>query len=229
MSYQAINFKDKFAKFDNHWSPRVIAEMNDYQFKLVKVEGEFVWHDHPDTDEVFIVLEGALDIEFEDGKVSLLAGEMFVDAAGVQVQHIPYKGMGPMMADIIGGQVEFGVAAVAAAQGHLASGRMKAIGVMGKERVASLPDVPTLAEQGFPDVDVAGWFAMIGPKGLPAAQVDRLHKAVVAAFNDPDVKATMAKQDNLINPTSPDAAARFLKSEQDRYARLVSKANIKLD
>ena len=164
-----------------------------------------------------------------NGTIIHLAGEMFVDAAGVQVQHIPYKGMGPMMADIIGGQVEFGVAAVAAAQGHLASGRMKAIGVMGKERVASLPDVPTVAEQGFPDVDVAGWFAMIGPKGLPAAQVDRLHKAVVAAFNDPDVKATMAKQDNLINPTSPDAAARFLKSEQDRYARLVSKANIKLD
>ena len=164
-----------------------------------------------------------------NGTIIHLAGEMFVDAADVQVQHIPYKGMGPMMTDIIGGQVEFGVAAVAAAQGHLASGRMKAIGVMGKQRVASLPDVPTLAEQGFPEVDVAGWFAMVGPKGMPAAQVDRLHKAVVAAFNDPEVKVAMAKQDNVINPTTPDAAARFLKTEQDRYARLVSKANIKLD
>lgn len=164
-----------------------------------------------------------------NGTIIHLAGEMFVDAAGVQVQHIPYKGMGPMMTDIIAGQVEFGVAAVAAAQGHLASGRMKAIGVMGKQRVASLPDVPTIAEQGFPEVDVAGWFAMIGPKGLPAAQVDRLHKAVVAAFNDPEVKAAMAKQDNFISPTTPDAAAKFLKTEQDRYARLVTKANIKLD
>lgn len=164
-----------------------------------------------------------------NGTIIHLAGEMFVDAAEVQVQHIPYKGMGPMMTDIIAGQVEFGVAAVAAAQGHLASGRMKAIGVMGKQRVASLPDVPTIAEQGFPDVDVAGWFAMVGPKGLPAAQVDRLHKAVVAAFNDPEVKAAMAKQDNVINPTTPDAAAKFLKSEQDRYARLVAKAGIKLD
>jgi mannose-6-phosphate isomerase-like protein (cupin superfamily) len=84
MTYQPINFKDKFAKFDNHWSPRVIAEMNDYQFKLVKVEGEFVWHDHPDTDEVFIVLDGVLDIEFEDGKVSLAAGEMYVVPKGVK-------------------------------------------------------------------------------------------------------------------------------------------------
>ena len=100
---------------------------------------------------------------------------------------------------------------------------------MGKQRVASLPDVPTIAEQGFPDVDIAGWFAVIGPKGLPAAQVERLHKGVVAAFNDPEVKAAMAKQDNIINPTTPDAAARFLKVEQDRYARLVTKANIKLD
>ncbi|MFM8574380.1 MAG: Bug family tripartite tricarboxylate transporter substrate binding protein, partial [Limnohabitans sp.] len=104
-----------------------------------------------------------------NGTIIHLAGEMFVDAAEVQVQHVPYKGMGPMMTDIIAGQVEFGVAAVAAAQGHLASGRMKAIGVMGKQRVPSLPDVPTIAEQGFPDVDVAGWFAMVGPKGLPAA------------------------------------------------------------
>lgn len=164
-----------------------------------------------------------------NGTIIHLAGEMFVDAADVQVQHIPYKGMGPMMTDIIAGQVEFGVAAVAAAQGHLASGRMKAMGVMGRQRVASLPDVPTIAEQGFPEVDVAGWFAMVGPKGMAAAQVERLHKAVVAAFSDPEVKTAMAKQDNFISPLAPDASARFLKSEQERYARLVAKANIKLD
>ena len=164
-----------------------------------------------------------------NGTIIHLAGEMFVDAAGVQVQHVPYKGMGPMMVDIISGQVEFGVAAVAAVQGHLASGRMRAIGVMGKQRVASLPEVPTMVEQGFPDVDVEGWFTLIGPKGLPPAQVDRLHKAIVAAFNDPEVKVAMAKQDNFINPTTPDAAAKFLKAEQDRYARIVGKANIKLD
>jgi mannose-6-phosphate isomerase-like protein (cupin superfamily) len=84
MKYTAINFTEKFSKFDQPWSPRVIAEMNDYQFKLVKIQGEFVWHDHPDTDEVFIVLEGSLDIEFRDGKVILEAGEMFVVPKGVE-------------------------------------------------------------------------------------------------------------------------------------------------
>lgn len=164
-----------------------------------------------------------------NGTIIHLAGEMFVDAAGVQIEHIPYKGMGPLISDVIGGQVEMGVAAVPAVQGHLKSGALRAIGVMGKQRVASLPDVPTIAEQGFPEVDVAGWFAVVAPKGLPAAQVKRLHDAVVAAFNDPEVKAAMAKQDNFINPTSPEAAAQFFKTEQERYARLVKKAGITLD
>lgn len=83
MKLEAINFKDKFAKFTEHWSPRVVGEMNDYQFKLVKVEGEFVWHDHPDTDEVFIVIEGTLNIEFREGIVTLNSGEMFVIPKGV--------------------------------------------------------------------------------------------------------------------------------------------------
>lgn len=83
MKYTATNFKDKFSKFNDHWSPRVVAQMNDYQFKLVKVEGEFVWHDHPDTDEVFIVIEGVLNIEFRDGTVTLNSGEMFVIPKGV--------------------------------------------------------------------------------------------------------------------------------------------------
>lgn len=164
-----------------------------------------------------------------NGTIIHLAGEMFVDALGVKVQHIPYKGMGPMLTDMIAGQVDFGAAAVPAAQGHLAGGRLKAIGVMGRQRVASLPDVPTIAEQGFPEVDVAGWFALIAPKGLPPAQVERLHTAVVAAFNDPEVKAAMAKQDNVIDPMTPEASARFLKAEQDRYARLVGKAGVKPD
>ena len=164
-----------------------------------------------------------------NGTIIHLAGEMFVDAADVQIKHIPYKGMGPMISDVIGGQVELGVAAVPAVQGHLKSGALRAIGVMGKQRVSSLPDLPTIAEQGFPDVDVAGWFAVIGPKGLPAAQVKRLHDAVVTAFNDAEVKAAMAKQDNFINPMTPEVATQFFKVEQDRYARLVKKAAISLD
>ena len=84
MSYKAINFNTKFNQFESHWSPRVIAEMNHYQFKLAKVKGEFVWHDHPDTDEVFIVIEGVLEIEFLDCRVKIEAGEMFVVPKGVE-------------------------------------------------------------------------------------------------------------------------------------------------
>ena len=70
-----INLKQKLGKFSDHWSPKVIAELNDYQFKLVKIQGEFVWHNHPDTDEVFIVIEGTMNIEFENETVRLTEGE----------------------------------------------------------------------------------------------------------------------------------------------------------
>ena len=83
-----INLEDKLSKFSEHWSPKVIAEMNDYQFKLVRIEGEFVWHDHPDTDEVFIVIEGTMQIEFEDRTIELSEGEMLVVPKGVR--HKPY-------------------------------------------------------------------------------------------------------------------------------------------
>ncbi len=84
MSDTAINLQEKLARFSEHWSPRVIAEMNDYQFKLVKVLGEFVWHSHADTDEVFIVLAGEMVLEFRDGSIALAAGEMYVVPKGVE-------------------------------------------------------------------------------------------------------------------------------------------------
>jgi tripartite-type tricarboxylate transporter receptor subunit TctC len=92
--------------------------------------------------------------------------------------------------------------------------------------VPSLPDVPTLAEQGFPEVDVAGWFALIGPAKMPAAEVKRLNAAVVAAFAMPETKEAMARQENLIAPMTPEASAQFFKAEQERYARLVKTANV---
>jgi mannose-6-phosphate isomerase-like protein (cupin superfamily) len=84
MDYQSINFKDKLAKFDEHWSPKIIAQMNDYHFKIVKVQGEFIWHAHPETDEVFLVLKGQLEIQLRDGNVLLYEGEMFVVPRGVE-------------------------------------------------------------------------------------------------------------------------------------------------
>ena len=82
-----VDFADKFALFSDQWSPRVVAEMNDYQFKLVRLQGDFIWHQHDDTDEVFIVLEGEIEIDFEEGSVPLRAGQMLVVPKGVR--HCP--------------------------------------------------------------------------------------------------------------------------------------------
>jgi mannose-6-phosphate isomerase-like protein (cupin superfamily) len=91
MSRTAINLADKFSKFSEHWSPKIVARMNDYEFKLVKLQGEFVWHSHPDTDEVFIVVDGEMTLHFRDGDVGLRAGEMFVVPKGVE--HKPSAAM----------------------------------------------------------------------------------------------------------------------------------------
>ncbi len=84
MDHAPINFREKLAKFSEHWSPKVIAQMNDYQFKLARIQGEFVWHSHSETDEVFIVVDGEMSIELRDGRVDLKAGEMFVVPKGVE-------------------------------------------------------------------------------------------------------------------------------------------------
>jgi mannose-6-phosphate isomerase-like protein (cupin superfamily) len=88
MSYTPVSFQEKFAKFSEHFRPKVVAQMNDVQFKLVRVEGDFVWHSHENTDETFIVLEGELAIDFRDGRVTLRSGEMFVVPKGKE--HKPF-------------------------------------------------------------------------------------------------------------------------------------------
>ena len=88
MEHSPINFKEKLGKFSEHFSPKIIAQMNDYHFKLSKFLGEFVWHKHEDTDEAFIVIEGKMRIDFRDGKVELKAGEMFVVPRGIE--HKPF-------------------------------------------------------------------------------------------------------------------------------------------
>ena len=88
MTYEPINLKQKFVLFTEQWQPKVVAEMNDYQFKLSKVEGDFIWHNHPETDETFLVVEGHLRIDFRDGSVDLGPGEMFVVPKGVE--HKPF-------------------------------------------------------------------------------------------------------------------------------------------
>ena len=84
MGHTAINIAEKLAKFSEQWSPKIIAQMNDYHFKIVKIQGEFIWHSHPETDEVFIVLDGELTIHLRDGDVTLKTGEMYVVPKGVE-------------------------------------------------------------------------------------------------------------------------------------------------
>lgn len=84
MATTTINFKDKFNKFSEHWSPKIIAQMNDYHFKIAKIQGEFVWHSHPETDEVFIVIQGKMQIAFRDGVAELGEGEMLVVPKGIE-------------------------------------------------------------------------------------------------------------------------------------------------
>ena len=88
MNHQAINFSQRLGLFTEQWTPKVIAEMNDYQFKVVKLQGDFIWHDHKNTDEAFIVIDGDLRIDFRDGAVRLTAGEMYVVPRGIE--HKPY-------------------------------------------------------------------------------------------------------------------------------------------
>ena len=91
MTYSSINFSEKLSKFNEHWSPKIIATMNDYEFKVVKIFGDFTWHEHQDTDETFIVLDGELVIKFRDGEVSLKQGEMFVVPKGVEHKPVAEK------------------------------------------------------------------------------------------------------------------------------------------
>lgn len=164
-----------------------------------------------------------------NGTIIHLAGMLFLDQAGVQAKHIPYKGTGPMVNDLISGQVQFGVVALPAIQAHIKSGAVKPIGLCGATRSPAAPDIPTIAEQGLPQYDVEGWFAVVGPAKLPAAEVKRVHDAFVKAFASPDVVEAMSKQGNVIKPTSPEEATSFFRSEAARYAALAKKASISLD
>jgi tripartite-type tricarboxylate transporter receptor subunit TctC len=164
-----------------------------------------------------------------NGTILHLAAEMFLEQAGATSNHIPYKGVGPMVNDLLGGQVDWGVLALPAVQQHLKTGALRPIGVGNATRVPAAPEIPTLVEQGMPDYLVEGWFAVIAPAKLPAADVKRIHAGFAAAMAMPEVQEAMAKQGNVIKPSTPEAAVAFFKTEQDKYAKLVQKAGVKLD
>jgi tripartite-type tricarboxylate transporter receptor subunit TctC len=160
------------------------------------------------------------------GTILHLATELFLEEAGATAKHIPYKGVGPMVTDLIGGQVEFGTAALPSVQAHIKSGALRPIGVLAAQRTPAAPEIPTFAEQGLPNFVVEAWFAVIGPKGMSAANVKKAHDAVVSAFADPAVKDAMARQGNTINIGTPEQAQAAFRRELTKYAALVKKAGI---
>ena len=161
-----------------------------------------------------------------NGTILHLATELFVQEAGVSVKHVPYKGVGPMLTDLLGGQVDFGTLSLPSVQQHLKSGGLRAVGVTGATRTKAAPEIPTVAEQGMAHYIVDAWFAVIGPKGLSSADVKRVHDGFVAAFNSPEVADAMAKQGNIINISTPEHAAQFFRSELAKYAKIVKTAGL---
>ncbi len=163
-----------------------------------------------------------------NGTILHLAAEMYVQQAGVKARHIPYKGVGPMMADLIGGQVDFGVLSLPSVLPQIKSGALKALGACGGERMAALPDLPTLCEQGMADYEIGGWFAAAGPAKLPQADVRRIFDALARAFNSPEVKQSMATQNNRIVLMPPEQTVAYFRSEMSKYAAVVKGAGLEL-
>jgi tripartite-type tricarboxylate transporter receptor subunit TctC len=163
-----------------------------------------------------------------NGTILHLTGAQYVDEVGAQARHIPYKGVGAFVTDLIGGQIDFGTLALPSVQQHIKSGALRAIGMGGAQRTPAAPEIPTIAEQGLPSYVVEAWFGVLGPKGMAAADVKRVHEAIAAAFADAGVKEAMAKQGNTINVSTPEFAVDYFRSEKDKYAKLVKKAGIEL-
>jgi tripartite-type tricarboxylate transporter receptor subunit TctC len=163
-----------------------------------------------------------------NGTILHLTGAQYVDEVGAQANHIPYKGVGPMVTDLIGGQIHFAMLALPSVQQHIKSGALRAIGVGSAQRTPAAPEIPTFVEQGLPNYVVEAWFGVLGPKGMSAAEVKRVNDAIVAAFAEPGVKEAMAKQGNTIAVSTPEFAQQYFRSEKDKYARLVKKAGIEL-
>ena len=146
--------------------------------------------------------------------------ELYLDAAGLKTRHIPYKGVGPMVSDLLGGQVDFGGGAAERA-GHIASGKLRPIGIFPATRTPAAPDIPTFAEQGLKNFEVEAWFAVIGPKGMNAATVKKVHDALTAAFSDPAVRGSNGQAGEYDPHRHHRGDASAFRSEAAKYAALV--------
>ena len=158
-----------------------------------------------------------------------LAGEVFASMAGLNLLHVPYKGSGPAVTDMLGGQVDLMFDSITSARPHILSGKLRALGVTSAKRSATLPGVPTIAEAGVPGYEVSPWFAVFAPAGTPAAIVNKINAALIDAMKQPD---TVAKFETIgAEPigTTPQQLATHLDKELVRWDKLIKERNIRMD
>ena len=157
-----------------------------------------------------------------------LAGELYKLMTGVKAEHIPYKGSGPALIDLIAGQYQFNFAGLQAAQVQVRAGKLRAIAVTTPRRVAALPDIPAVAE-ALPGFEVVGWYGVIGPAGLPAPIVTRLHDEFVRVLKRPDVHERIVADGSEPAGTSPEEFRQFMLADLAKWAKLVKESGAKLD
>ncbi len=162
-----------------------------------------------------------------NGSAGHLAGELLKSAASVFVVHIPYGGAAPMALALLGGQVDFSFDNLASAAGNIRAGKLKALAVTTAARSSAMPELPTMAEAGFPQVNVDTWFGLFGPAGVPAARVQALNAAFVAALNSADVKAKFAPMMAEPAATTPEQFGSFVRAELAKYERIVKATGAK--
>jgi tripartite-type tricarboxylate transporter receptor subunit TctC len=157
-----------------------------------------------------------------------MAGELFKQLTGVKAEHIPYKGSGPAIADLVGGVYAYNFAGMQAAQTLVRAGKLRAIAVTNPKRVPALPDIPAVAE-ALPGFEVVGWYGVLGPANLPKPIVARLHEELVRILNQPDVHERIIADGSEPAGTSPEEFARFMHADLAKWAKVVKESGAKLD
>jgi tripartite-type tricarboxylate transporter receptor subunit TctC len=157
-----------------------------------------------------------------------LAGELFKQITGVQMTHIPYKGAGPAVSDLIGGQIPLMFVDISASLGHIRAGKLRALGVTTRERTPLL-DVPTLIEQGIADFDVNAWFGLFAPAGTPREIVARLNADTVRALNQPATRERLEAVGLKPAPNSPEEFGQFVRAELERWAKVAHAAKLRAE
>jgi len=157
-----------------------------------------------------------------------LAGELYNLMAGIKAEHIPYKGSGPAMADLIAGQYHYNFAGLQGAQVQVRAGRLRAIAVTTPKRLAASPEIPAVAE-ALPGFEVVGWYGVIGPANMPAPLVAKLHGELVKILNQPDIKSRIESDGSEPVGSSPEEFRRYMHADMAKWAKLVKESGAKLN